>query len=89
MTASIPVYNNMSSVYGVAAFDISMTTIFSEVVNFYIGVHSYSFMFETRHGKYYLLFILVFSYCPRLKAKGQYNTPRPNNWADMKIPDLK
>ncbi|XP_033744962.1 VWFA and cache domain-containing protein 1-like [Pecten maximus] len=50
MTSTIPVFHN-NSVYGVAAIDTSMATIFAEILNFDIGVHSYAFLMESQHGQ--------------------------------------
>ncbi|XP_060083401.1 VWFA and cache domain-containing protein 1-like [Ylistrum balloti] len=50
MTSTIPVFHN-NTVYGVAAVDTSLSTIFAEILNFDIGVHSYAFLMEKQHGQ--------------------------------------
>ncbi|XP_069142408.1 VWFA and cache domain-containing protein 1-like [Argopecten irradians] len=50
LTSAIPVFHH-NSVYGIAAVDTSMATIFAEILNFDIGVHSYGFLMESHHGK--------------------------------------
>ncbi|CAG2232563.1 unnamed protein product [Mytilus edulis] len=52
MTISVPVIDKSSnnSVTGTAAIDVSMETMFTEIEDFVLGVHSYAFLLEKRHG---------------------------------------
>ncbi|CAC5397204.1 unnamed protein product [Mytilus coruscus] len=52
MTISVPVIDKLSnnSVTGTAAIDVSMATMFTEIEDFVLGVHSYAFLLEKRHG---------------------------------------
>ncbi|VDI34667.1 Hypothetical predicted protein [Mytilus galloprovincialis] len=52
MTISVPVIDKSSnnSVTGTAAIDVSMETVFTEIEDFVLGVHSYAFLLEKRHG---------------------------------------
>ncbi|XP_052104921.1 uncharacterized protein LOC127737984 [Mytilus californianus] len=52
MTISVPVIDKLSnnSVTGTAAVDVSMATMFTEIEDFELGVHSYAFLLEKRHA---------------------------------------
>jgi hypothetical protein len=54
MTISMPVVDTStnSSLIGTAAVDVSMATMFTEIEDFILGVHSYAFLIEKRHGEY-------------------------------------
>ena len=38
-------------IYGVAAVDLSIANMFSEVQNFLLGTKSYAFVLDRRHGR--------------------------------------
>nr|KAG5689928.1 hypothetical protein BaRGS_015616 [Batillaria attramentaria] len=53
LTFAVPLYNgtaHLSSLYGVAAADTSMASLFDDVIHFKWGVHSYSFLVERERG---------------------------------------
>ncbi|XP_021342347.1 VWFA and cache domain-containing protein 1-like isoform X2 [Mizuhopecten yessoensis] len=62
MTSTIPVFHN-KTLYGVAAIDTSLPTIFAEILHFDIGVHSYAYLMESQHGHVLLH--------PKLNAPGE------------------
>ncbi|KAK3610548.1 hypothetical protein CHS0354_008983 [Potamilus streckersoni] len=51
MTLATPVYNaTKDGVVGFAAVEATLASVFSSIVSFDYGVHSYAYLVETRHG---------------------------------------
>lgn len=54
LTYAIPIYNGtnkgLSSLYGAAAVDVSMASLFDDVIHFKWQVNSYSFIVERERG---------------------------------------
>ena len=57
MTISAPTVDKLrnNTPIGVAAIDVSLPTMFTEIDDFVLGVHSYAFLLEKRHGRFKLL----------------------------------